>query len=610
MKGTFFSADFVTDNNDNPRLLEINTDTGYASTASLNGVFDWSEFISVLNENNIKELNVVYKPSIQQNIFDSLNSFITGTATTITGITETLINGDSIFPTSPTDGDDIFILRMAYDETAILDSEYAKNNLNLLKLFADGGDTESIINFYHSSQTYGNYDTLTKTTNVNNVPDFALKDIIFNDTPIKFYKLGKLNEDIDTRFNEFLPTVTSDNTFITQYFLNSDYTTTNKTSSIRTYNIVYGSNLTNIMVSSYELDSLFELPTSIEMDDTIINNEINIKHYYEFATNTINNTKHGLLEGEMVFDINGNQILIENMQTGVTYPSYYVSGAPNTDDDDVLSSWSYSGDTLPEGSHSSESTCVYLFNFPTYANDVIKITFEDDDEIEIGGGNRLLTYNSITNKISYTKAYNLTTNDYVWDDNNGKIKITSVDFQIMNNPATFWAPNMEDVDTFLVGQNKILRLIAHNVIFGVCFDENCLVEMFDGSQKRIANVKVGDVVKSYKNGEYVAGNVTNTLPHPVNGIVNMVKKGGLIADSKHPLFIDGEWKYAENLQDAEHYQSYYETLYNLEIDGDKIYESEHNYIIDRHICSGLGDNPLLNIEFQRQEKHLLPYLNK
>ena len=345
MKGTFFSADFVTDNNDNPRLLEINTDTGYASTASLNGIFDWSEFVSILNENNIKELNVVYKPSIQQNIFDSLNSFITGTATTITGITETLINGDSIFPTSPTDGDDIFILRMAYDETAILDSEYAKNNLNLLKLFADGGDTESIINFYHSSQTYGNYDTLTKTTNVNNVPDFALKDIIFNDTPIKFYKLGKLNEDIDTRFNEFLPTVTSDNTFITQYFLNSDYTTTNKTSSIRTYNIVYGSNLTNIMVSSYELDSLFELPTSIEMDDTIINNEINIKHYYEFATNTINNTKHGLLEGEMVFDINGNQILIENMQTGVTYPSYYVSGAPNTDDDDVLSSWSYSGDT-------------------------------------------------------------------------------------------------------------------------------------------------------------------------------------------------------------------------------------------------------------------------
>ena len=47
MKGTFFSADFVTDQNDNLRLLEINTDTGYGSTNSLD-IFDYSEFIAIL----------------------------------------------------------------------------------------------------------------------------------------------------------------------------------------------------------------------------------------------------------------------------------------------------------------------------------------------------------------------------------------------------------------------------------------------------------------------------------------------------------------------------------------------------------------------------------
>ena len=608
MKGTFFSADFVTDSNDNPKLLEINTDTGYASTTTLDGVFDWTDLNTLLSDNSIGELHVVYKPSIQQNIFQHLSASVAVTNPSI-NITKTLINGDSIFPTSPDDSSNIFILRMAYDETAILDSDYAKNNLNLLKMFADAGDTTSIVNFYHSSSVYGNYDTLERTTNISNVPDLVAKPITFNDKPLEFYKLGKSTETIEDRYTEFTNIVSS-SVVVEQYMLNSDYTTNNKVSSIRTYNVVYGSNLDVLNVASYELNALFELPTSITIDDTQIDNKIDVKHYYEFATNTINNTKHGLLGDELIWDIDGNQIPISTMQTGSLYPSFYVAGAPNTDDDDTLGSWYYTGDSLPAGSETTSSVCAYLLQFPTYANDVVKLTFEDGDVVEIGGGNRLLMYDEDPNQIRYEKAYNLDNDDYIWDINGNKVKITDIQFEILETPAILYAPNMEDVDTFLIGQNKILRLIAHNVIFGVCFDENCLVEMFDGSQKRIADIKIGDVVKSYKNGEYVAGNVTNTLPHPVNGIVNMVKKGGLIADSKHPLFIDGEWKYAENLKDAEHYQSYYDVLYNLEIDGDKIYKSEHNYIIDGNICSGLGDNPILNAEFQRQEKHLLPYLNK
>ena len=86
------------------------------------------------------------------------------------------------------------------------------------------------------------------------------------------------------------------------------------------------------------------------------------------------------------------------------------------------------------------------------------------------------------------------------------------------------------------------------------------------------------------------GKVTDVLPHPVNGIVNIVEKGGLKGDNKHPILIDGEWKYAENLNEAKHYKAHYDTLYNLEIDGDNPYGSDHNFIIDGNICSGLGDN--------------------
>ena len=64
MKGVFFSADFVTDLNDEPRLLEINTDTGYASTTDLDGVFDWSDLISILSGNSIIDVYVVFKLTI------------------------------------------------------------------------------------------------------------------------------------------------------------------------------------------------------------------------------------------------------------------------------------------------------------------------------------------------------------------------------------------------------------------------------------------------------------------------------------------------------------------------------------------------------------------
>ena len=41
--------------------------------------------------------------------------------------------------------------------------------------------------------------------------------------------------------------------------------------------------------------------------------------------------------------------------------------------------------------------------------------------------------------------------------------------------------------------------------------------------------------------------------------------------------------------------------YNLEIDGHTIHNSEHNYIINGYIMSGLGDNKVLNDIFSRQK---------
>jgi hypothetical protein len=149
MKGTFFSADFVADKNNNLRLIEINTDTGAVNSQKY--IFDWSDFISVLSTNNITEVHVIYKYDVQSPIIETLETALQNSASFITSYVETIVPNDSIFPFSPEDSDTKFILRFAYDELAILDSEYAKGTLGLLKLFADAGDKDSVIGFYHSS---------------------------------------------------------------------------------------------------------------------------------------------------------------------------------------------------------------------------------------------------------------------------------------------------------------------------------------------------------------------------------------------------------------------------------------------------------------------------
>ena len=134
MKGTLFSADFATDGSDNLRLLEINTDTGIASSSF--GLFDFSPLYNVLNSGSIDKIHVVYKDHQTEFINFFSQSLVTQYTGSISSFDRTIEEGNTIYPSTITDAADKFILRLAYDEAAILDSTYAKNNLNYVhKLF-------------------------------------------------------------------------------------------------------------------------------------------------------------------------------------------------------------------------------------------------------------------------------------------------------------------------------------------------------------------------------------------------------------------------------------------------------------------------------------------
>lgn len=132
MRGTLISTDFIKDSSGNYKFLEMNTDAGIHDEFISNHL-DLSSFINLLSGSTpqIDTVEVVYKPLIADNFVEHLSSSLAVSASFITSFVKHEEDIDTIYPSSPTDGDNKFILRLAYDENAILDSTYAKMILNL-----------------------------------------------------------------------------------------------------------------------------------------------------------------------------------------------------------------------------------------------------------------------------------------------------------------------------------------------------------------------------------------------------------------------------------------------------------------------------------------------
>ena len=138
-----------------------------------------------------------------------------------------------------------------------------------------------------------------------------------------------------------------------------------------------------------------------------------------------------------------------------------------------------------------------------------------------------------------------------------------------------------------------------------CFSSGTPVEMFDGTKKNIEDIKKGDIVKSYRNGKYTSGIVTKPLSHPINDVIPVAILGDIIGSIDHPIFINNKWyEISKAPINKEITHMFIENFYNLEIDGHTIHNSEHNYITNGYIMSGLGDHEVLNNTFKRQNFNL------
>jgi hypothetical protein len=749
MKGTLFSADFVKDSSGNLRLLELNTDTGIVQNELSN--LNLIEFSNILETNNITQLDIIYKPIYHLEIVTSISEYINQNCGFITSINLHDEQGNTIYPTSVEDSIDKFVLRMAYDESALFDSEYCKNRLNVYNLFTENSIIDNCVAYYHSS-SIGEFDTLTREINPSNIPDATIKDIDETYNPIDFFKINVEIGTIEENWNNFLNEKLGEDKLIEQYhFHSSSIDSDNHITSIRFVGIVYGSNLDVIELASFKKTSIFDLPSSLNLE--LEANKLKDYHFYEFVTNAIKSDSAGILSSHEV--LMGDDVWkeIADIQVGEIVKSYYISSSLHYESDLTSLLNSYDGNQFPSGSYITSSAVVFKDSKNLKYNSMIEMSV-DGDSLFAGTNKGYLIYDSLTNKTSFKPIHNINADtDYLYDLNGEMVKVDEVNFYVSSDSElSFIELDVEDTDTYIInGSTAFNSLVTHNApcfvagtpilmedgtyinienvkvgdkvlsfdfkneesvgasvlnifskkvnevvkyqfesgkeliatldhpIFVIdkgwtsysdslsnklysleepvkkieigdviklynrtnilvnteilegeytvynlsevekyhnyyandvlshnrapvvsCFTAETKVTMEDGTFKNIVDIEIGDYVLSYKDGEYVRGVVTDKIPHPTNDVVEVVKYKGMISDRLHPFYDNGEWKPICEAKGVEFDTQYVDIFYNLEIDGNVLFESEHNFIVEDFIVSGLGDNELLNKTFKRQ----------
>jgi intein/homing endonuclease len=574
MKGTLFSADFIEDANGNLRLLEINTDTSVTNFSC----FDYGDFIWLLGSNSIKKVIVIHKPILHQEMVKHLKAALEKNAPFITSFEEVREGPNVIYPTAVKDEDDTFVLRLAYDETSIFDSEYAKGKLNLLSLFYDANEKESIVEFAHKSNL-GSYNSFTKDDfNPPNIPDAVSKNIVETHRMAKFYKVGSETpiENSQIRWDNFIHQISSPNVVVQKYHVNPKALEENKVESIRTYSIVYGSDLDLVHIAHYKKTAIFELPTSLPYDETTYVSKLDNKHFFEFATNYIkyDGQSEGILNTHLIIKSDDSEVEAGNLAVGDTLKSYFVNGTSLSGNDYHINNWSITGSDLPEGSYMTSSVIVYKNTKSLDNKSLSKLTVDNnEDSIFVSPIKSFLVYDSTTDTTLWKAAIDINVDtDNLINYGGSLAKVTSNELFITgDNGFSLIELDVEDTDTYIIaGTTPINSFITHNA---PCFVAGTKITLANGSLKNIEDIIAGDTVATFDltTGQVVHNVVNAVYSKNVSDVVKYKFDNGetLKCTLDHPIYVEGKGWTSFNHQLSNELYSLEEQVTQIEV-GDRV----------------------------------------
>ena len=551
MIGTLISTDFIKDSSGNYKFIEMNTDAGIPNEFISNHL-DLSPFISLLSGSTpqIDTVEVVYKPLVADNFVEHLSSSLSVSASFVTSFIKHEEDLDTVYPSAPTDGDNKFILRLAYDENAILDSTYAKHDIESLKLFNDNTSSNAV-DFYYSS-SYGDgtieINTLNKTTNSSTLPDLVNKTTKSQTlSSVGFIKLISGSNDTE-KVDLFLSE--SANSIVTNFHIHSDSITDGVVQSVKSFSIIHGASLSATHLGCINNQAILELPTSLELittDVSTTSKTLNHKHYHEFSTSTRKEREVAevLFETETLISESGDGVHYTELVSGSVLKSYHIDGLPDSDDINVFGNWSMEGYTFSGNSAETSSVVQAVSSASLSYPELIQIKVSGDDEYRyIHPAANVLAYSTSSNETRFIKAGSIDSTDNFLVNISGSLMSVEESSRAFFNVLTgsTYVANIETSDILLTdGDTLGMGFMLHNIF--ICFVAGTKISLGNGDVKNIEDIVVGDSVISFneETGEKESKEVVATFSPIHDDLITITFSNGveLTCTYDHPFYVNG-----------------------------------------------------------------------
>jgi hypothetical protein len=595
MKGVIIGTDLLQDNNGDVKVLEINSNVGIYQDS--NEYFDFDGFITLLLDNSINELHFIFD-SNEVNIQNTPNYGPDESVRELTFLSRLKRKSEEnnitfyeyeVMPNSITvpfieDASNKFILRQAYDSTALIDSEYCSDKFKFQDLISESGiDVDS----YTNSTEIG-VDTLTN-IEIGDNPNLLVK-YRYPGYDTKSYPriYNAPNEDVLTN----LKTDLSPDYVLQKYIYSDNNVVDNRHTVIRSMDIFYGPNLDVFHLGSCTISAPVEKNVwEDEIEDVntgLVNNKTRVK-YINGRVSDNNEVIYHVDQDTKIVDSNGNLISIDDINVGTTLKSITINGL---DSDTPPSQFFSTVDHLSTNINFVDTNVVEMKSQP-YEGLFIKITLEDGTVWSDIHKTNLYVELSGTTDTVFRRVNMLSVGDKILSVNkvtNEVIAIPITNLEVTYESKTIYEIDVEESDLFLTSigdDNSILKLaIQHNPCYACygwncgnwscssycpgcgCFAEGTEIVTPSGI-KKIEDFKENDYVKSLdtQNNEFVNKKSYKLSSFDYNGSLVIINGIRTMATIGHPFAVkdnEGNLKWAA--YDKEEDKTYFDdglVVFNL-----------------------------------------------
>ncbi len=312
MKATILGTDLLEYNGD-VKILETNTNTNIFNEGAQ--LLDYDALFSILNDNSITEFHYIWTegdshlPLNQPYVFkEKLKEKCVENNITFTeyGVTQGSITVPFI-----EDADNKFILRQAFDTTALVDETYCADKFEFFALMS--GSVYTPETFFVDSIL--GIDGVTNIADNGDNPNLIIKPRYPQYSQESYPELHKLTSNSEI---EGLKTQIPTNHLLQEFIYSDDNLVEGRYSIIRSIDIIYGSNLDIINMGGYKQSTVIPLsftPTELLTDTTKLNQKSRYKYITKQLGNFAANDYH-TDDDSVILDYTGSLLDVDSIKLG------------------------------------------------------------------------------------------------------------------------------------------------------------------------------------------------------------------------------------------------------------------------------------------------------